>query len=234
MGLKNFIYGLEDPLEVGHIRYVGLATHEGRPKYHEWEALNADYTSHKINWILKLLSEDRTYSTVIIEEFSDDFERDLLCKAEIAYIAEYRKNGHRLTNSSPGGDGGFERSPETLEKMSIAGKLNWEDPEWRIRTTETLRKRSKDPEVIFKRSQASIAKWENPQIVKNMLARYEDSNYIRRNGSLEDQVLRVIDRINVHLKIVETDVRRCNNSLKRIELLTQRLTELQAKLKEIA
>ena len=55
--MKPFVYGLYDPLEPMHIRYVGQATREWRPDAHAKEARNpgcAARNTHKLAWIRKL------------------------------------------------------------------------------------------------------------------------------------------------------------------------------------
>lgn len=103
MPVKPFIYALVDPLEPKHFRYIGKATYKRRPKEHEIWALKSECTTHKINWILKLLAEGRSYSVVTLEEFPFGTKDEVLYAIEEVYIAKALLDGHRLTNSTIGG-----------------------------------------------------------------------------------------------------------------------------------
>lgn len=143
--IKSFIYGLVDPKYPDHIRYIGAATNKHRPMCHLREAHSASYSTYKLNWIRKLLSENRIYTVIILEEFFIDVSKSILTEAEKRHIKEKKQAGHCLTNATDGGDGLLNPSLETRvklslkasrhkhsfeskQRMSYAQKLVWQDP----------------------------------------------------------------------------------------------------------
>ena len=64
-----FVYGLVDPLEPEHIRYVGIAlANPRRPYEHMKECGEKAQRSYKHNWIHSLIADGRMYSVVILLE----------------------------------------------------------------------------------------------------------------------------------------------------------------------
>jgi hypothetical protein len=124
---RPFIYGLVDPLEPNHIRYVGVASkYAGRPFIHAQLARReSTEPSHPINWIRKLQREGRDPVVMILEEFPENVSRDispgsLLGFVEDSYINSLRAIGHKLTNQAPGGQGG-DLGPEANAKRAAKG-----------------------------------------------------------------------------------------------------------------
>ena len=134
------IYGLVDPRN-GQLRYVGKSTIGiARPRQHRRPyRLKTDYT-WKANWIRKLLELGLDYNIVIIQEFDG---AEILDKAEIFWIAYFRKMGFILTNLTNGGEGtlGTKQSQETKDKKSAK-----------------LRGRKCSPETVERMRLASLGK----------------------------------------------------------------------------
>lgn len=181
--MKPFIYGLVDPLEPKHVRYVGMAMRASRPYDHAKEARSPKTeSSYKINWIRSVHSEGRDYAVLKLEELAEGTSRSFLGEIEKMYIASLKAIGHHLTNGTSGGDGGDAfrghkhtdevkeairkrrtgsvTSAATKEKLSIAGM-------GRVATEETLAKRSKScsefyvthPEVAKERGVLVSESW---------------------------------------------------------------------------
>lgn len=109
--MPAFIYGLVDPNDASHIRYVGMATRISRPFSHANEARNQKSPpSYKLNWIRTLQVEGREPSVVVIEELAEGTSQSFLGFVESCYIKSLIEIGHRLTNLTPGGDGGATRT----------------------------------------------------------------------------------------------------------------------------
>jgi hypothetical protein len=111
-GMITKIYHLLD--EHGIIRNVGKTSKplEVRLKEHLNEARSVA-KNHRCRWIRSMLA--RGYSPAI--ELQTEV-RGNGCKAEIAYIAYYRKMGFNLVNSTQGGDGLVNPSLVVRRKMS--------------------------------------------------------------------------------------------------------------------
>lgn len=113
------IYALYSSLSSDEIRYVGktVRTLEKRLFFHmirhEREA-----NRHKSHWINKVIAEGGEVCIRLLET-CDDFDQDA---REIHWIAECRKLGHKLTNMSDGGEGGFNPCQEVRDKISKAHK----------------------------------------------------------------------------------------------------------------
>jgi hypothetical protein len=157
-----FVYGLVDPLEPGHIRYVGMASvRADRPLEHAKEARKLSTSpSYKINWIRKVQSEGREPAVVVLEELSEGSSQDLVGFCEKAYIKSLREIGHRLTNVAEGGNGGNTGplTPEVEAKRQASLKLAWASPELRARHSETLLN-AQTPELREKHSRNNKATW---------------------------------------------------------------------------
>ena len=101
-----FVYGLVDPADVSHVRYVGMATGASRPYAHAKEARSPKTRpSHKINWIRLIQSEGREPSVLVLEELPEGASRSFVGQIETMYIDSLKRIGHRLTNITSGGDG---------------------------------------------------------------------------------------------------------------------------------
>jgi len=137
------IYGLVDPLEPEHIRYVGLAKGTNRALTHMRDAYkykNDFVNTHKLNWCRKLGSERRMYEVVILEQF-DEFEIKELGWNEKLWILACKITGHKLTNATIGGEGVFPQlfTPERRAEIGARTKKMWEDPEFKQRHIERMR-----------------------------------------------------------------------------------------------
>jgi len=121
------IYALCDP-ETHGVRYVGQTIQkvEDRFKRH----LKDRHHNHKTAWIKSLQSRGLAPELIIIEYADDSCWQE----REMYWIAYYRSIGVNLVNSTDGGDGGLNPSPETRLKRSQSLTGRKREPfseEWR-------------------------------------------------------------------------------------------------------
>jgi hypothetical protein len=118
---RPFIYGLVDPDDIGHIRYVGMAPSRATRPYDHATAARKERTkdTHQIRWIRKLQAAGRDYLVTILEETPQGTDRVVLGARETHWILTLRGHGHRLTNENDGGWGGSNgpHSEEARQRM---------------------------------------------------------------------------------------------------------------------
>ena len=126
--MQPFIYGLVDPAEPKHVRYVGMSNvREGRPYDHARAARRPNTkVSYTINWIRKIQSEGREPEFIKLEELASGTTSKFLGFVEQCYIKSLREIGHRLTNATDGGEYGDSGplSPEGRAKRSASMRGN--------------------------------------------------------------------------------------------------------------
>ena len=93
-----FIYGLVDPLEPEHLRYVGVATRSASRPYSHAKQANANPSTCAHKWILELQNAGRGYTVVILREFPDETEKSLIIRAEKNFMISAARAGHQLLN----------------------------------------------------------------------------------------------------------------------------------------
>lgn len=142
---RPFIYGLVDPLDPMHVRYVGMASvHPNRPFKHAQVARRANaMSSYQRSWVRNLQSHGREPAVLILEELPQHSSRQLLGLIERIYIDVLKRVGHRLTNMAEGGTGGNTGpiSTDTRRKLSAAAKRHIKahprTPEYRAAVSAT-------------------------------------------------------------------------------------------------
>jgi hypothetical protein len=140
--MDGFIYVLFDTSEPDHIRYVGQTKSAKRLNAHIKEAKYRPIRSHKCNWIRKVLADGGKVQWRQIDAGTD---ADDLNQKETSWIAHYKSEGHRLTNSTDGGDGVRNPSPEVRAKIAASSRGRiWSD-ESRARQSEAQRTRPPRP-----------------------------------------------------------------------------------------
>lgn len=77
---RPFVYGLIDPLEPGHVRYVGMASvRASRPNEHAYLARKgSNGNPHLMNWIRKIQSEGREPTFLVLEQLSEGATKKFL------------------------------------------------------------------------------------------------------------------------------------------------------------
>lgn len=116
--MNYIIYALKE-INSNELRYIGLTT--GTLKSRLNRHLIDKKINHKTNWIKKIGKEN--IEIIIIEE--NIIDHKILCEKEIYYIDRYKKEGHRLTNITNGGEGWIGMKFTDKHKLNI--KLNHVD-----------------------------------------------------------------------------------------------------------
>jgi hypothetical protein len=116
------IYGLFEP-ETDEIRYVGQTYRhlEIRLKEHLQDCVRRPRSCHKINWLNKLLSENKIPDIKLIEKV----QMENAVEREKFWISKLISEGHKLTNSTEGGEFctfGSKLSQDVREHMSKIAK----------------------------------------------------------------------------------------------------------------
>lgn len=168
--VRPFIYGLIDPLEPKHVRYVGMAFKTKRPYQHAIKARNNSNHSYLFHWIRSLQSEGRNPSVLLLEELSIGATRKFVGEIEKMYISSLREIGHRLINVAKGGDGGdvgnYAHSEESRRNAANALRKYYKDPENQVIIAERnasqsntkIQQYAEDPERVQKLSHAMKGK----------------------------------------------------------------------------
>lgn len=99
-----------DP-DTSEIRYIGKSV---RPRERLANQCNEHSNTYRCHWIQKLIREGSKPTQTILEELPDDADWK---ERERFWIAEGRRQGWPLVNSTSGGDGVPDLPPEIREKM---------------------------------------------------------------------------------------------------------------------
>jgi hypothetical protein len=130
---RAFIYALVDPTKEfpDSIRYVGVTTTSlaRRMTLHLSEAKTSKGDYYRLRWLRSLFRNGIKPTILLLEETTEDLCFDI----EKRWISKCKQLGCRLTNSTEGGEGILNPTPET--RMKISQKS-------RNRSQETKRKLS--------------------------------------------------------------------------------------------
>ena len=120
MSFAPFVYGLVDPDEPTHVRYVGLAgVRASRPYDHaKWARSKRAIATWQVNWIRKVQAAGREPVVLVLEQLAEGASRRMLGFVEACYIKSLLKIGHRLTNVAVSENGGHDQTPETRTRIS--------------------------------------------------------------------------------------------------------------------
>lgn len=129
-----YIYGLVDP-NTHDVRYIGKSI---RPRERLQNHCNDHASCHRTYWIQSLVSRGQHPELVILEELSDT---DDWQSSERAWIAKARAAEWPLTNSTSGGDGVSDLTPESRERMARTWKGRKHRPESLLKIGAASRQR---------------------------------------------------------------------------------------------
>lgn len=210
------IYSLIDP-NTNKVRYIGFTelTLNKRLNYHLKEAKNPKSNpTHKINWLRKLLKENKIPLIILIEETENYIEK------EIFWISEYIKNGEELTNGTTGGDGrkgplpesakkklseinkGKSPTLETREKISKAnkGREFSEDHKQKLRKPKSIETRKRMSES---RKGNSLSSKTKEKISQKLKGRIFPGQLDQLSKARENRKLKEVEQYNKNLDLLK-------------------------------
>jgi len=153
---KALIYALVDPSKKfpENIRYVGVTTTSlaRRMTLHLSEAKTGKGDYYRLRWLRSLLRSNIIPAIVLLEETTEEvcFER------EKKWISNCRQWGCRLTNSTEGGEGILNPTPET--RMKLSQKARNKSLETRKKLSEAMKGKKLSDESKEKIRQKKIGR----------------------------------------------------------------------------
>jgi len=178
---KFLVYVLVDP-RTGAPRYVGRSSSGlRRPRRHIHDSeLRACEGTHKARWIRQLKRLGLRYSIDVIYASDVDIA---LSEAEVFWIAELRRRGFDLTNSTDGGEGqrGHVFSLEHRKKISEAKRGVRFTPEHRAKISAANKNRSSETRAKL----SAAARNRSPEtlmaISEGRRRNLQDPDFLERN-----------------------------------------------------
>jgi hypothetical protein len=167
---KWAVYGLYDPREPDHIRYVGI-TFRGvnrRCNDHVHTARKGGKT-YRDAWVRTLLREDILPDYVVLEEGNGCGWKD----REGYWILYFRECGNRMTNLTDGGDGavGAVHSPELRERRSAILRELWKQEQYRERQAAAQKAKKVSDETRKRISESHKHRQPATQITREKIAK---------------------------------------------------------------
>lgn len=186
--MPDYIYALLCPK--GEIRYIGKTTNPAkRLKCHIRLAASEKHQYYAARWIRSLLRQGEQPHLEIVCEVP---EGESWVEYEVDAIREFREEGHRLTNSTKGGEGVVGISPEARMRGAAKARIIKSTPEYKARIGALMREINSTPEMRELKSRSLKTAWEErrehflegmrkPEAVERRRAassrRYEDPAY---------------------------------------------------------
>jgi hypothetical protein len=177
--MPNYIYALLCPH--GEIRYIGKTNNPAvRLSKHISAARSGETTHHTAAWIRSLLSRGEAPAIETVLEVPDG---EPWQPYEIRMIAEFKAEGHRLTNSTSGGDGLAGIDVEALQKRTAAARITRATPEYKERISRIMRDVRSTPEFRAAASARIKQTWQDEDIRSRYMAGMHAPEARERRGS---------------------------------------------------
>lgn len=150
------IYALVDPRQPEHIRYVGKTCNMKVRMPLHLRLAKTKATNRRLCWIQSVLNAGERPQVLILETVAAGARWQ---EREIFWIAKARLEGHELTNTTDGGDGGAScrglkrppRPPEWSAKISAWHKGKKASQETRAKMSLARKGKAQSPEHVAKR-----------------------------------------------------------------------------------
>jgi len=175
-----YIYALLCP-KTDEIRYIGKCKNPAtRLAAHISKARTGQTKHHCANWVASLLRDQLSPVMVIVDTLPNDADWQ---SAEMAAIRLHRESGHRLTNTTSGGDGFHDVHPDVLVKRGKSRSRFLSDPENKARHLAMCREVQAKPEVKQKHKESVEAHWADPCRRDAMLASMRTPQAIKNRSA---------------------------------------------------
>lgn len=176
--MTNYIYALLCP--EGEIRYIGKTSNPYmRLAKHISAAKSGETKHHTATWIRSLLRKGQKPELEIVLEVP---EGEPWQQYEIRMISEFKAEGHRLTNSTVGGDGLDGLDLEALQKRTAAARITRATPEYKERISRIMREVRSSPEFRAANSARTKKTWQNPAIREKYMQGMQAPAAVERRG----------------------------------------------------
>lgn len=163
--MTDYIYALLCP--EGEIRYIGKSTKPQHRLLSHISAAKAGRTKHYTsNWIRSLLIKGEKPALEIVFQVPEGEPWE---PYEIKLIAEFKAEGHRLTNTTAGGDGLRGVDAATIAKRVASAKITKSTPEYKAKISAILKAVQNSPEMREAKSKILKAAWTDPKTRENWL-----------------------------------------------------------------
>lgn len=174
--MTDYIYALLCPQ--GEIRYIGKSTNPAsRLRSHISRARSGETKHHAANWIRSLLSKGEKPSVEVLLQVPEGEPWE---PYEIRLITEFKEEGHRLTNSTGGGEGFFDVSQEAIAKRVAANRITRMQPAHRARMSAIMTEVRNRPEFVEHMSKRLTEAWQNEVLRNNMLEGMRQPDAVER------------------------------------------------------
>lgn len=154
--MTDYIYALLCPR--GEIRYIGKTLNpKNRLQKHISLAASGKHQYHAARWIRSLLRKGEEPHLEIVCEVP---EGESWVGYETEAIRMFREEGHRLTNSTGGGEGVTALSPEAMARRTAAVKITKSTPEHKAQASASQKAASARPGRREARSKTTRENWD--------------------------------------------------------------------------
>lgn len=192
--MTDYIYALLCPK--GEIRYVGKSTNPvARLRSHISRARSGETRHHAANWIRSLLLKGEKPSVEVLLQVPEGEPWE---QYEIRLIAEFKEEGHRLTNSTGGGEGFFDVSPDAIAKRVAAHQITRMQPEYRARMSAIMTEVRNRPEFREEMSRRLFDTWQNETSRKNMLEGMRSPDGVKNRSQATAKRYQDPEQVSLH------------------------------------
>lgn len=197
--MTTYIYGLQCPL-AGVIRYVGKSKSPRQRLYaHITSANSGKFNHYAAKWLRKLIAAGLRPELVILEAVPDSED---WAARERFYIANAISLGWRLTNTTPGGEGGGFVRDEDKEAWRKKVWASLQSEEVRAKISNGVKRSSAKAEVKDAQKKRFKQNWLDPEYRKRVTEKISarlSSSEVREQISAKSKAAMADPKAREHL-----------------------------------